>query len=567
MKWIVFLFVAATLGGCLADEPAPVVEPEPIVPVASIEWSPAAPEPREEVQFSFTSNVNVTAASWSFGDGTSAVQLAPIHAYFKEGWKEVTLQLDTEVGLVEAKASVPVASTEDPIPPQEPEPEPTESAGEITITHSLDQNVASFGFQWNLEPTAISWDFGDGTTSSKEAPVHAYGRIQAFEVTLQLVSGSESAIASTTVNILSLPFIPHVIVGIPDSGANPYHSQFYRPDLTAHPCEYIESFPCSVQELPLTVGTGLSYQEAVTADEELWSSMVAGQFYWIPRTSFVAFGCEAEHDNKCGLDDGSQVHGTGTTGSVQTEAPGALLAFKEGGSGIQAFLDAGIPVDIFSVSWGWADPVVGLSVPLPLCGPNSPLYVKSAGNEPGLSTLPDCWTSHPSVMSVGGAYAADNSQYVASGKESDFVSYYCRPAPDVGKTTGDRDWCGTSFGGPTAAGAIAKTLLAIRTASGYTGTLSGGAVDPIAGISVADFRTALELTASYSPEASYGNTDLLAVPLNPVLPCAQWGWGFLDGKVADATIAHLSGGEQGTKSAQCVAYMDAIAAAKESLHG
>ena len=34
------------------------------------------------------------------------------------------------------------------------------------------------------------------------------------------------------------------------------------------------------------------------------------------------------------------------------EDPDALIAFKEGGSGIAMFQEAGIPVDMFSVIWG-----------------------------------------------------------------------------------------------------------------------------------------------------------------------------------------------------------------------
>lgn len=560
------MFVLVAFAGCVGSEPVQETEvPEAVTPEVSISWSPVDPEPKEAVTFQYEASHNVTNAEWVFGDGTSAVADAPSHAFFRAGHYTVELRAMTEHGIAESSVEVTVESPDLPAPPKETPAPPTEPAGPVTIESQVDENVATFSFAWNLEPTAVSWDFGDGTTSSELEPVHKYAAVGTYSVSLQVASGSETAKGTAAVGIASTPFEPHVIVGIPDSGANPYHEEFYRPERTAHPCTYIEDFPCSVKELPLSVGPGLSYEAALAQDEDLWSNMEQGMFYWVPKTSFVAFGCETGTSSRCGLDDASQVHGTGTTGSVQTEAPDALLAFKEGGSGIQMFLDRNIPVDIFSVSWGWVDPVVGVSAPLPFCGPNAPLYVKSSGNTPGLTTLPDCWTSHPSVMSIGGAYAQDNTQHATAGKEADFVSYFCRPAATTGDVAGERNWCGTSFAAPTAAGAMAKALLTIRQDSDYLGTIKDGEVSP--GISVEDFRTALELTASYNPEPSYSNTHTQSIPLNPLLPCAQWGWGFLDGKVADATISHLRGETLGEKSVQCTTYMQVIDAAKEAQHG
>lgn len=568
------LLVSVTFAGCTSS-PAPA-DPADALDGSTISWTPTFPVPGQVTSFvaSVTSSIpgdKIVHMSWTIGS-TTYDEARPVHVFSQSGDVDVWLTVQTEGAETTLRDTVQVLEPGAPTPTAAPKPPTTGPAPETqdapVMYFQIDQNRVTFGFDFAGVAEGVHWDFGDDSSSAEPAPSHTYAATGTYSVVLRVLSASATFQVDAELTITSVPFRPHVIVAVPDSGTNPYHEVFYRAELTAHPCTYIEDFPCSVQELPLSVGQGLSYSQALAKDDALWKAMKPGQWYWIPQTVFVGFGCEGGDFDQglCGLDDGD-THGTGTTGSVITEAPEALLVFKEGGPDIAPFERAGFPVDIHSVSWGWVVPVVGtFSFPTPACGDHSPLYVKSSGNEPGLSSLPDCWTSHPDVMSVGGAYAQDNSQYIASGKEPDFVSYYCRPAARAGATTGTSTWCGTSFAAPTAAGAIAKTVLAIRQASGYTGTLQDDMVDPIAGVSVGDLREALRMTASYSPAARYSNTDLLAVPLNPLMPCVQWSWGFLDAGVADATIAHLTGGAQGSKDALCDTYMRTIEQVKRTIH-
>ncbi len=361
-------------------------------------------------------------------------------------------------------------------------------------------------------------------------------------------------------------FEPHVLVGVPDSGINPYHMMYYREARTEHPCTYIEAFPCDIPALNLSVGPmALDWQQRFDADADTWANVTDGQWYWIPQTVFVAasgFGC----DGICILDDNG-MHGTGTTSSVVSENPDVLIAFKEGSSDITPMLEAGLPVDIFSVSWGYIAPVP-VNVEGVLDNRLSPLYFKASGNDPRPGHS-DAWTGSPYVISVGGAYSADQSEELMAAKQSDIVSFYCRETAQTKSVDEMRaSYCGTSFATPTAAGAASKVVLALRQTSGYTGALQDGMVDPILGITVQMFRDAINRTASYDPEPTQPHTgEPTSVPLNPAAPWAQWGWGFYDGLVANATIDHFLVEEAPAKPMAAVAYMDALYQGRQLLHG
>lgn len=361
---------------------------------------------------------------------------------------------------------------------------------------------------------------------------------------------------------------PHVIVGIPDTGLNPYHDVFSRPNRTDHPCTYIDHFPCDIPALNLSLDID-DYDAAVKADRAVWENVEPGRWYWIPGTVFVAVSCFDPGD-QCIL--GSGHHGTGGASSIITEAPDALIAYKHGGPSNRPFHDRGIPVDVFSSAWS---NFVDTPAPAGTCEDvydwtrNEPILVRSAGNEKG-TTLDECEKADPGVISVGGAYAEDRTHETDSSKQPEVVSYYCRPLA-LGNSTSamGTPLCGTSFSAPTVAGSLAKVILGIRRHTGYTGSLQDNAVDPVANVTIGDLRDALNRTASYDPTPRYNTTgDPTDLPLNPVAPWLQWGWGFYDGWVANATLDHLLGTEEAPpKSDAARRYMEAQFLVKETVYG
>ncbi len=395
-------------------------------------------------------------------------------------------------------------------------------------------------------------------------------------------------------------FIPHVIVGVNDVGINPYHHIFYRPALTEHPCTYIREMPCDIKELRLTLGTD-DWDAAFEADKETWAGLERNTWYWIPQTVFVAVWCETDtygpvgepvaRTDICLLDDITQNandfpgHGTGVTSIIIQQNPDALIAFLEGGMGgiTHAFAEGGIPVDVASVSYGpWLPaPSAKAVAPVRTCGPSMtnfwPLHVQPAGNFAWPIVL-DCTRGDPRPITVGGGGTAPTRTLNAlSSTGGDVTSYFCHayahrnsthemyPAGGV---------CGTSWATPAVAGALSKVILALRQASGHDGgPTADGMLDPNLGISTTDLRNAMNLTASYTPapgqerrpDSVYGK---LEVPVNPAAPWLQWGWGFYDGDVANATIAHLLGTQAAPdKPAAAKLHMESVYTARRTLYG
>ncbi len=374
---------------------------------------------------------------------------------------------------------------------------------------------------------------------------------------------------------------PRVVVGVSDSGINPYHEQFYRPGLlTEHPSHYVEDFPedLDIQRLDLSLSEvhagELTRQEAI--DQDGWDDLETNQWYWIPDTPFVGVYCLPEDQrgslngggsDTCILDSGTS-HGTGVTSAIIHENPDTLIAFKQGGSGVTPLETSNIPIDLYSISWGTAVPI-----PLPQGVPDQPLYVKAAGNDPRTIHL-DGWSAHPDVIAVSGAYpnsvTGSGGDEAMDARDADVVAWYCRDdLASANSDSSERQACGTSFSAPTVAGALSKAILEIRLETGYTGSIDGADIDPVAGVTKGDLRSAMNQTATYDP-TYFQNRGIssFAVPTVPAAPWLQWGWGWYDGVNAEDTAAHLLDDEvEFQKDIAAQTYMDISYEIRKALYG
>jgi hypothetical protein len=357
---------------------------------------------------------------------------------------------------------------------------------------------------------------------------------------------------------------PAVIVAVADTGVNPYHEIYRRPQNTEHPCTWVRGFTdCSIPALRLSLGKHKDYAAAVEADREVWEAVEPHQWYWIPGTNIIGAVCENPRGGgadsvvaaagTCILDDHG--HGTGTTSSVLTEAPDALLLVHEGNAGAYDLATAPVAPDVQSHSWGPPAPL-----PTHVAGPAlcSQPYRRAeavtflaAGNEAPVPTFLDCGRQHADVHVVGGANPGHWSP--SSWSMYDFASWFCRPTAQHDSLTEDRpQYCGTSFSAPTAAGAAAAALHRLRVADRYTGRNTRTHVSRT--VTRAQFDEALRRAASYDPEAKFDDECRAVVctrqPLPEQAPWVFWGYGWLDSTVVDEVVACARGRSCPDKPAQ-----------------
>jgi hypothetical protein len=298
----------------------------------------------------------------------------------------------------------------------------------------------------------------------------------------------------------------HVVIAVVDTGVNPYHAAYRRPEYAVHPSTYIEGFPADVPALGLDLGEP-DYVAARGGDDgPVWSRVAEKQLYWIPGTNIVGAYSVADYEGTPpgGLpsrpvidDDG---HGSGTTsvsaggglsslGAPFGSNPDALIVSLEG------LGDEGVKwaseqpwIDFISGSYGdpaaipcndlvddmdvWCGREYRYTAPFVLRDSRTACF--SAGN--GLTrtgVLADRYsslrpTSGPSwVVTVGAVSPRNEQDYGWHSVPVDISSYgKYWPAAAPFSTTGEQAFGGTSNATPVTCGVFSKALLEARRALG-----------------------------------------------------------------------------------------------------
>jgi PKD repeat protein len=145
------------------------------------------------VSFTDASTNSPTSWSWDFGDGKrTSWQRNPKYIYATAGTYSVTLQAtDASGSSSTASMSITVNSVD-----------ATLTAG---FNYSSSGRTATFTDTSTGNPTSYVWDFGDGTTSTSQNPVHTYAADDIYTVKLVIAGASgistftQAAIINTSV--------------------------------------------------------------------------------------------------------------------------------------------------------------------------------------------------------------------------------------------------------------------------------------------------------------------------------------------------------------------------------
>ena len=341
-----------------------------------------------------------------------------------------------------------------------------------------------------------------------------------------------------------------------DTGINVYHDHFRTNE--TYPDWLLDGLGVTKTCTPTFDGT---WQERYEADKEsCWDTITTSDIVYFAGTKIIGTSPDGGTDIHI-LDDPSDGHGTAVTGAVLDANPDAVIFFVEGFS-TEAVLAAGNQplVDIVTTSFG----AIG-SLPVPgietgthqTVVVNNKIHTGAADNTPS-PAVQDATAGPPWSIGIAGyAEEGDDQKETMSGSYPDIAADWTQVLPNHDDVDGYHETSGTSFATPRTAGILSFVLEHLRNEVGDMGSgasseeRSGLLVDGVwpeghpnageaAGITNAVVRNALNLSAWY-PSFSTWDPSAGTMPISPVAPCTQVGWGVVNMSNIQPMIEHLNG--------------------------
>ena len=134
-------------------------------------------------------SIDATSWLWDFGDGATSTARNPLHTFTSAGEKVVTLTVNNRNGSNSTSVVV------------EPRLEPTAS---FFVSSSAIRAGDSVTFtDDSVNAVSWAWDFGDGTTSTVQNPVHTYTTTGTFDVVLRVQNstGDEGTFGPVSIDV------------------------------------------------------------------------------------------------------------------------------------------------------------------------------------------------------------------------------------------------------------------------------------------------------------------------------------------------------------------------------
>ena len=362
------------------------------------------------------------------------------------------------------------------------------------------------------------------------------------------------------------------IVAPIDTGINVYHQHF----------TLNETLPdWMLNGLGVTMWCNITkegtWEERYEADKETcWDLITSSDIVYFTGTRIIGTTPDDSTDIPI-LDDPSDGHGTAVTGSVLDANPTAIIFFVEGFSDAAVLAAANQPlVDIITTSFGpiGSIPVPGIEDSTRVAVvENNKIHTGAADNTPS-PAVQDPTAGPPWSIGVSGyAEEDDDQKETMSGSYPDIAADWTQMLPNHDDIDGYHQTSGTSFATPRTAGILSMILTMLREDSGDMGTGAseerGGLLVNGTNLSISndDIRDALNLSAWY-PSASTWDPTSGTLPISPVAPCTQVGWGVVNLSNIQPILEHLAGiYSLPQRPADVVACMEANQAMREAYWG
>ena len=367
-------------------------------------------------------------------------------------------------------------------------------------------------------------------------------------------------------------FGAYSVVAPIDTGINVYHDRFILN----------QTLPDWLLDgLGVTMWCNLTqngtWQERYEADASTcWDLITASDIVYFPGTRIIGTTPDDGTDIPI-LDDPSDGHGTAVTGAVLDANPDAIIFFVEGFSDAAVLAAANQPlVDIVTTSFG----PIG-SVPVPgiedatrvAVVEHNKVHTGAADNTPS-PAVQDSTAGPPWSIGISGyAEEDDDQKETMSGSYPDIAADWTQVLPNHDDTDGYHQTSGTSFATPRTAGILSLVLTQLRELAGDMGSGAsedrGGQLVNGTNLSITNsmLRDALNLSAWY-PSSSTWDPTSGTMPISPVAPCTQVGWGVVNMSNVEPLFEHLAGIENmPSRPADVVACMEANQGIREAYWG
>tara|TARA_Y100000589_G_scaffold64204_1_gene55681 strand:+ start:9840 stop:11174 length:1335 start_codon:yes stop_codon:yes gene_type:complete len=384
-------------------------------------------------------------------------------------------------------------------------------------------------------------------------------------------SPSDDTVAQSISQTTSDEWRAFSVIAPIDTGINVYHDHFRTNE--TYPQWLLDDLGVNkVCDLTFS-GT---WQERFDADRaDCWDNLTTSDIVYFPGTKIIGTSPDGDGGILI-LDDPSDGHGTAVTGSVIDANPDAVIFFVEGFSDTAVLAAANQPlVDVISTSFG----AIG-SVPLPgiedatkvAVVENNKLHTGAADNSPS-PAIQDATAGPPWSIGIAGyAEEGDDQKEIMSGSYPDISADWTQYLPNHDDIEGYHETSGTSFATPRTAGIISYVLQSLR--HEYSDFGSGASVERdgmlVSGsnftVSNQEVRQAINLSAWY-PDFGWDPTSG-TMPISPVMPCMQTGWGLVNLSNIEPIIAHLNQSSiMGERPSDVEACMSANQELRESYWG